>query len=261
MGYRLSPTGCYERLSRLPGRPESHDEPVFARDARSECRVEAGMTFVIDPRRGDVEDDASSTKQRSMLSLAGSLLAEISLPKLVVAWVLLIGAPAVLIGIAPLALSIWIATASSKAAYALSGIGSLLLFAVILAVELVRRTPSLADGRGELLVAQFTGRATGLRLGSRAPAPCRRKTSAGQGEHQRSAKSCAQEWPRWRVWRFSFPLSSWSCASGRRRCGSERSPTSRRCGGSSPLPPPTASSSWRATSPWLRSCGAWLTPL
>ena len=38
------------------------------------------MTFIIDPRRGDVEDDASSTKQRSMLSLAGSLLAEISLP-------------------------------------------------------------------------------------------------------------------------------------------------------------------------------------
>jgi hypothetical protein len=99
------------------------------------CRVEAAMTFVIDPRRGDVEDDASSTKQRSMLSLAGSLLAEISLPKLVVAWVLLVGGPAVLIGIAPLALSIWIATASNKAAYALSGIGSLLLFAAILAVS------------------------------------------------------------------------------------------------------------------------------
>ncbi|MGZ9103708.1 MAG: metallophosphoesterase, partial [Rhodoplanes sp.] len=92
------------------------------------------MTFVIDPRRGDAEDDASSTKQRSMLSLAGSLLAEISLPKLVVVWVLLVGGPAVLIGTAPLALSIWIATASSKAAYALYGIGSLLLFAAILAV-------------------------------------------------------------------------------------------------------------------------------
>ena len=92
------------------------------------------MTFVIDPRRGDAEDDASSTKQRSMLSLAGSLLAEISLPKLVVVWVLLVGGPAVLIGTAPLALSIWIATASSKAAFAMYGIGSLLLFAAILAV-------------------------------------------------------------------------------------------------------------------------------
>jgi hypothetical protein len=93
------------------------------------------MTFVIDPRRGDAEDDASSTKQRSLLSLAGSLLAEISLPKLIVAWVLLVGAPAVLVGIAPLVLSIWIATASSKVAYALSGIGSLLLFAVILGLS------------------------------------------------------------------------------------------------------------------------------
>ncbi len=93
------------------------------------------MTFVIDPRRGDAEDDASSTKQRSLLSLAGSLLAEISLPKLIVAWVLLIGAPAVLVGVAPLVLSILITTASSKVAYALSGIGSLLLFAVILGLS------------------------------------------------------------------------------------------------------------------------------
>jgi hypothetical protein len=35
---------------------------------------------LIDPRRGDAEDDASSTKQRSLLAIAGSLLAEISLP-------------------------------------------------------------------------------------------------------------------------------------------------------------------------------------
>lgn len=48
------------------------------------------MKAVIDPRRGDVEDDASSSKRRSLLSLAGSLLAEISLPKLAVAWFVLI---------------------------------------------------------------------------------------------------------------------------------------------------------------------------
>jgi hypothetical protein len=35
---------------------------------------------VIDPRHGDVETDFSSTKQHSMLSLAGGLLVEISLP-------------------------------------------------------------------------------------------------------------------------------------------------------------------------------------
>ena len=41
---------------------------------------------IVDPRLGDIEDDASSTKRRSMLSLAGSLLVEISLPKLILAW-------------------------------------------------------------------------------------------------------------------------------------------------------------------------------
>ena len=44
------------------------------------------MKPLIDPRRGDVEDDASSTKRRSLLSLAGSLLSEVSLPKLALAW-------------------------------------------------------------------------------------------------------------------------------------------------------------------------------
>lgn len=51
------------------------------------------MRPTIDPRLGDIEDDASSSKRRSLLSLAGSLLAEISLPKLAVAWMLLIVVP------------------------------------------------------------------------------------------------------------------------------------------------------------------------
>jgi hypothetical protein len=38
----------------------------------------------LDPRRGDIEDDASSSKRRSLLSLAGSLLAEVSILKVVV---------------------------------------------------------------------------------------------------------------------------------------------------------------------------------
>lgn len=56
---------------------------------------------VVDPRRGDIEDDASSTKRRSMLSLAGSLLVEISLPKLIIAWALLLVVPGLLLGLAP----------------------------------------------------------------------------------------------------------------------------------------------------------------
>ncbi len=43
-------------------------------------RDEAGAPlFLIDPRLGDAEDDASSPKQKSLLAIAGSLLAEISL--------------------------------------------------------------------------------------------------------------------------------------------------------------------------------------
>jgi hypothetical protein len=36
------------------------------------------MIQIIDPRKGDAEDDASSTKRRSLFALAGSLVAEIS---------------------------------------------------------------------------------------------------------------------------------------------------------------------------------------
>ena len=74
------------------------------------------MTPILDPRKGDIEDDASSTKKRSMLALAGSLLAEISLPKLAIAWMLLIGFPGLLLGVAPLLVSIWIAAVWAHAA-------------------------------------------------------------------------------------------------------------------------------------------------
>ena len=65
------------------------------------------MQPLYDPRLGDVESDASSPKKRSLLALAGSLLAEISLPKLLAAWLLLIGLPALLLGAAPIAASMW----------------------------------------------------------------------------------------------------------------------------------------------------------
>ena len=42
---------------------------------------------ILDPRNGDAEDDVSSPKQKSLLAIAGSLLAEISLTKLLLAWI------------------------------------------------------------------------------------------------------------------------------------------------------------------------------
>lgn len=69
---------------------------------------------LFDPRQGDAEDDASSTKQRSLLAIAGSLLAEISLPKLLFAWVASILVPGILLGLTPLIATAWLTAASVK---------------------------------------------------------------------------------------------------------------------------------------------------
>jgi len=90
------------------------------------------MRPIVDPREGDVEDDASSTKRRTLISLAGSLLAEISIPKLLAAWAILILLPALLLGSAPLLASIWIGTVSSKAAAIFSGVVPALLLVVLI---------------------------------------------------------------------------------------------------------------------------------
>src|SRR5262245_61645931 len=89
------------------------------------------MTLLLDPRKGDIEDDTSSTKGRSLLSLAGTLLVEISLPKLVAAWLLLVAVPCILLGLAPLVGSAWLTTFSRTAG---STYGGLLTFALVLIV-------------------------------------------------------------------------------------------------------------------------------
>jgi hypothetical protein len=107
---------------------------------------------LIDPRLGDVEDDASSTKRRSLLSLLGSLLAEVSLPKLVLAWSMLIVLPGVLLGLTPLVVTAWLATLSRKIADPLNGLWPFLLFALMLAIgwlagALCFALPSRGSGR------------------------------------------------------------------------------------------------------------------
>jgi hypothetical protein len=89
--------------------------------------------MLIDPRHGDVEDDAASPGQRSLLAIAGSLLAEISLPKLLFAWTVLLLVPAALLGLAPLLVSAWFSTLSQKFA-ALTGIGTAFALLAIAAV-------------------------------------------------------------------------------------------------------------------------------
>lgn len=72
------------------------------------------MRPLIDPRRGDIEDDAASPDRQSLLALTGTLLAEISLPKLAMAWIWLVVAPGLLLGVTPILASIWIDALYSK---------------------------------------------------------------------------------------------------------------------------------------------------
>jgi Calcineurin-like phosphoesterase len=92
------------------------------------------MQPIIDPRRGDIEDDASSPRHRSLLSLAGSLLAEISLPKLAIAFTLLIIVPGLALGIAPILAAIWFGKLSSGLADALVGFWPAILLVIVIVV-------------------------------------------------------------------------------------------------------------------------------
>jgi len=88
---------------------------------------------LVDPRRGDVEDDASSPGQRSLLAIAGSLLVEISLPKLLFAWTVSLLLPAVLLGLAPLVATAWLSSASEHI-LELTGYGATAALVAIIAL-------------------------------------------------------------------------------------------------------------------------------
>jgi len=92
------------------------------------------MRPIVDPRGGDIEDDASSTKSRTLISLAGSLLAEISFPKLVAAWTILIGLPVLVLGLGPFLVSIWLQSLSAQAFMLFTGFGPPLILIVLGAI-------------------------------------------------------------------------------------------------------------------------------
>jgi 3',5'-cyclic AMP phosphodiesterase CpdA len=94
------------------------------------------MSPVIDPRLGDVEDDASSTKVRSLFSLLGSLLAEVSFPKLIWSCTVLFIIPGLLLGLTPLVASAWVAMVSRKMVSPLLGIWPVLLLLTVVAIGL-----------------------------------------------------------------------------------------------------------------------------
>jgi hypothetical protein len=88
---------------------------------------------LLDPRQGDAEDDLSSPKQRSLLAIAGSLLAEISLPKLLFAWTISILLPALLLGLAPLVATAWLLKLSTTAAQ-ITGLGTIVVLLFVAAL-------------------------------------------------------------------------------------------------------------------------------
>jgi hypothetical protein len=88
---------------------------------------------LLDPRHGDVEDDAGSPDQRSLLAIAGSLLVEVSLPKLLFAWTILLLLPALLLGLAPLVATVWYSTLSERLV-ALTEIGAALALVAVVAL-------------------------------------------------------------------------------------------------------------------------------
>jgi Calcineurin-like phosphoesterase len=88
---------------------------------------------LIDPRYGDIEDDAASPGQRSLLAIAGSLLVEISLPKLLFAWTVTLLFPALLLGFTPLVATAWLSSASEHL-LALTEIGAALVLVTIAAL-------------------------------------------------------------------------------------------------------------------------------
>jgi len=92
------------------------------------------MSRFIDPRHGDIEDDWSSTKRRSLPSLAGSLVSEVSLSKLALASLLLIVIPAVTLGLAPLVASAWVGKLSVSITSPLNRIWPVLVLLTLIAV-------------------------------------------------------------------------------------------------------------------------------
>jgi predicted MPP superfamily phosphohydrolase len=112
--------------TQAPDTSSSRAEPALGHDERRR------ISPILDPRHGDAEDDASSPKQKSLLAIAGSLLAEISLTKLLLAWIVSIVLPAAILGLAPLVVTAWVGGVFTRV-LELYGFGAALLLLAIVA--------------------------------------------------------------------------------------------------------------------------------
>ena len=126
-------TACYGALTPpeifLPNAMQAPEVSPSSAEPKLEP-VRAGP--ILDPRNGDAEDDVSSPKQKSLLAIAGSLLAEISLTKLLLAWIASILLPAAILGLAPLIVTAWVGGVFSRV-LELYGYGAALVLLAIVA--------------------------------------------------------------------------------------------------------------------------------
>ena len=117
------------------------------------------MQPILDPRRGDFEDDALSTKRRSLLSLFGKLLVEISLPKLALVWLFILVIPSCAIGARPRWWQLFGgARSNGNSSRTTYEIWSVVLLAAVVWPGLVWRSQTLALADEQFLVAQRAGR-------------------------------------------------------------------------------------------------------
>ena len=129
-------TACYGALTPpeilLPDAMRAPDVSPSSAQSELERREPDRERPILDPRDGDAEDDVSSPKQKSLLAIAGSLLAEISLTKLLLAWIVSIVLPAAILGLAPLIVTAWVGGVFSRV-LELYGFGAALLLLAIVA--------------------------------------------------------------------------------------------------------------------------------
>lgn len=89
---------------------------------------------LLDPRRGDAENDATNMRQKSLAQMAARILTEISLPKFLLSLGMTVILPALAIGLAPLIVSAWLGF-FARTDHALAGLIALLVvFALIVAL-------------------------------------------------------------------------------------------------------------------------------
>jgi len=127
MGLRHPPEFLLPEAMRAPDVSPSSAGPKL------EARAPDRALPILDPRNGDAEDDVSSPKQKSLLAIAGSLLAEISLTKLLLAWIVSIVLPAAILGLAPLIVTAWVGGVFSRV-LELYGYGAAFVLLAIVAV-------------------------------------------------------------------------------------------------------------------------------